>query len=61
MAESLAGSKAISAGGLGMGAVRLSPDGTKVTFVHAAGTPGLEISALENFLPAQTARPAAKR
>ena len=34
------------------GGVRLSPDGTKVTFVHAAGEPGSEIWALETFLTA---------
>ena len=44
------------------GSIRLSPDGTRVAFVHAAGTPGYEIWAIENFLPGQaTARPSAKR
>ena len=44
------------------GGVRLSPDGTKLTFVHSAGAPGHEIWALENFLPAPTsAKPSAKR
>jgi hypothetical protein len=34
------------------GDVRLSPDGTRVTFVHAAGKPGYEIWSFENYLSA---------
>lgn len=40
---------------------RLDPAGKQIAFVAAAGKPGLEIRALENFLPAQTGKPAAKK
>ena len=44
------------------GSIRLSPDGTRIAFVHAAGAPGYEIWAIENFLPvSSTARPSAKK
>jgi Tol biopolymer transport system component len=44
-----------------MDGFRFNRSGTRVAFVASAGDPGLEIRALENFLPVSLPKPATKR
>jgi hypothetical protein len=43
------------------GHLQLHPDGRRVAFVDAAGDPGAEVWALENFLPVRRANGTSRR